>query len=270
MQNFNSSLYIVGTPIGNLGDVSKRAVEVLGLVNFVLCEDTRVSEKLMIAIGVHANFIIYNDYSVQKVIPKIIESMKNKEATYALISDAGMPLVSDPGYKLVNACIENEIPFTTVPGPSSVISALILSGFPSDRFMFCGFADDKKFDEISKINSTIIMFESPRRIIKTVQKIGQNFGERKIAVIREITKVFEERIIGSSSEVLDHFSINSPRGEMVIVIEPPRLEERVWLEAHLGLINDLNGILSDSDLSSILSRHLGVSKNSVYNFIKNL
>lgn len=270
MRNFSCSLYIVGTPIGNLGDISKRAIETLRKVDFVLCEDTRISGKLMKTIGINTKFIVYNDYNAQKIIPSIIEAMQNRQIVYALISDAGMPLISDPGYKLVNACIRNNISFTTVPGCSSVISALILSGMPGDRFMFCGFADDKKFNELVRINSTLIMFESSKRIEKTLQKINEFFADRDVVVVREITKIFEECIRGSVPEILDYFKLHVPRGEMVIVLSPPKTDYSHCLKQSLELIKDLKGKIPDTELSSIIAKHLGLSKNSVYNFIKTL
>lgn len=271
MQRSSCSLYIVGTPIGNLGDISKRAIEVLTDVDFVLCEDTRVSAKLLNSVGVHPKLLIYNDHNAQKVIPNIVENIKNRGTTYALISDAGMPLVSDPGYKLVNACLQNNIRFTTIPGACSVISSLILSGMPGDRFMFCGFANEKDFNELSEINSTIVMFESPRRVVKTVQKIGEVFGNRKIAIVREITKIFEECIRGEPSEILKHFNTNSPKGEMVIVIGPPTADKHNHdLEQYSELIRDLKDKISATELSSILSKHIRSSKNNIYNFIKTL
>lgn len=270
MRNFGCSLYIVGTPIGNLGDISKRAIETLQKVDFVLCEDTRISGKLMKMIGVNAKFIVYNDYNARQVMPSVIEAMRNRQMVYALISDAGMPLISDPGYKLVSACIRNNISFTTVPGASSVISALILSGMPSDRFMFCGFADDKKFNELVQINSTLIMFESPKRIEKTLQKINEFFADRDAVVVREITKVFEECIRGSVSEILDYFKFHAPRGEMVIVLSPPKTDNSCCLKQSLELIKDLKGRIPDAELSLIIAKHFGISKNSVYNFIKTL
>ncbi len=271
MQKSHCSLYIVGTPIGNLGDISKRAVETLTYVDFILCENTRVSAKLLNSIGIHSKLLVYNDHNAQKVIPSIIENIKHRDKTYALISDAGMPLVSDPGYKLVNACFENNICYTTIPGACSVISSLILSGMPSDKFMFCGFANEKDFNELAKINSTIIMFESPKRIIKTVQKIAEIFENRKIAIVREITKIFEEYIRGTPSEILNHFNANSPRGEMVIVIEPPILNKHNQdFKQYLELMRDLKGKIPIAELSSIFSKHIGVSKNNIYNFIKTL
>lgn len=272
MKNSNILLYIVGTPIGNLGDISKRAIEILQCVDYVLCEDTRVSDKLMQSIGLQKKLIVYNDHNATTVIPLVIDVMKNQNMKYALISDAGMPLISDPGHKLVNACIENDIGYTTIPGPCSVISALIMSGFPSDRFTFSGFADPKKFDEIAKINSTIIMFESPKRLLKTLQLLTCHFAGRRVAVVRELTKIFEEVVLGNTcAELIKHFTENAPRGEIVIVIEPPILSESQILQNDAKtLISSLRGKISDSELSSVISNHFNISKNAVYNFLKTI
>lgn len=264
------SLYIVGTPIGNLSDISKRAIETLQNVDFILCEDTRVSEKLLGSLGIKARLLVYNDHNATSVVPLVIQNILEKNCSYALISDAGMPLVSDPGYKLVQACLKNGVEFTTIPGPSAILSALVLSGLPSDKFIFCGFADHKKFTEIAEINATVIMFESPKRVVGTLQKLSQTFIDRKVAVVREITKIFEECIRGSFAEVLEHFKTYPPKGEIVIVIAPPSTNQRDCLQKYIDLIKQLKGKIPDPELSSILSNYLKISKNSVYNFLKTL
>ncbi|MDR0553019.1 MAG: 16S rRNA (cytidine(1402)-2'-O)-methyltransferase [Holosporales bacterium] len=264
------SLYIVATPIGNLKDISQRAVETLEIVDCILCEDTRVSEKLLRAIGISGKkLIVYNDYTASKIIDRIIHGIISEKLKFALISDAGMPLISDPGYKLIQSCIENKVSYTVVPGASSVLSALVLSGMPSNNFMFCGFVNPRKLEVLSKANTTLVMFESTSRIAKTISQIAKFFDNRKIAIVREITKIHEEVIIGKASELIERLAENPIRGEAVIVIEPPiDINSDNTLSEHKDLIMDLRERISDSELSTIISKHLKISRNSVYNFIK--
>lgn len=262
------SLYVVSTPIGNLQDLSERARYALGDVDAILCEDTRVAAKLLQSIGIKNKLIIYNDHNATLVIPKIIDTIKNEQKVYALISDAGTPLVSDPGYKLVNACIENEISYTHIPGACSVISALVLSGLPSNRFLFDGFVDEKKFDALSKIDSTIILFESPHRLVKSLKNMKLYFADRVISIVREITKIFEESIRGDLDYLIDHFEKTNPRGEIVIVISPPTKNiDMKKLQDLDPLIESMLGKISTKEISEILSKYSGVSKNKIYNFI---
>lgn len=264
----NVMLYIVATPIGNLSDISKRAEETLKSVDAVLCEDTRVTRKLLDHIGINKKLISYNDHNASKLVPQIIESIKKSGMIYALVSDAGTPVISDPGYKLVNACMEADIKYSMIPGPCAVVSAFVLSGLPSHRFLFDGFADPKRFQELSKIDSTIIMFESPNRLLNTLLEFQNFFADRKIAVVREISKVFEEVISGSLEYLLDHFKKNEPRGEIVVVISPPQNQDVLTLEKFLPMIESLSGKVSTKDLSLAISKYSGISKNKIYEFIK--
>lgn len=261
------NLYIVSTPIGNLKDISLRAIETLKSVDYVLCEDTRVSSKLLQNLDIKANLIVYNDHNALSVISKVIESIKTKNTTYALISDAGTPLVSDPGYKLANACIEHDIKYTIIPGASAVVSALTLSAMASDRFLFAGFVDSKKFQELSKINSTLIFFESPNRILKTLSSMKTSFKNRTVAVVREITKIYEETIRGEFKSVIDHFEKHTPRGEFVILLSPPKISDLEKINNIIPIVNDLFDKLSKKDLSNFLSKHFEISKNNIYNFL---
>ncbi len=270
MQNFDIFVYVVGTPIGNLADVSKRAILTLQSVDCILCEDTRVSAKLLQHLGIQKQLAVYNDHNASRVVPRVINDIKENNTKYALISDAGMPLISDPGYKLINACIENGVSYTTIPGPSSVISALIMSGMPSSQFTFCGFADPKKFDQIAEIPSTIIMFESPKRLLNTLKQIKVKFPNRMVAVVKEITKIFEQVVRGHCDVIIEHFQKEEPKGEFVIVIEPPTIDNEIQkLENAKNLIQSLRGHISDSELSLALSKYLQISKNTIYNFMKN-
>lgn len=260
-------LYIISTPIGNLEDISLRAIDTLKLVDHILCEDTRVSIKLLQHLGIKGNLMVYNDHNALEVIPKVIELIKSKGLTFALISDAGTPLVSDPGYKLVNACIENDISYTVIPGASAVTSALILSGLPSDRFTFAGFADSSKFNKLSSINSTLIFFESPNRVVKTLESMRGVFPNRTVAVVREITKMYESTIRGNYDSVIEHFKGNQPKGEFVILLSPPVRSVDDDIRSLIPLIDGLIDKLSKKDLSALLAKYSGISKNSIYNFL---
>lgn len=266
------NLYIVATPIGNLGDISMRAIEILKGVDHILCEDTRVSEKLLnsIAPGHKFSLIVYNDHNAQNVIPKIIERILNKNEVFAIISDAGTPLISDPGYKLVNACYNNNIEYSFIPGASSVISALVLSGMPSDRFLFDGFVDKKNFEELSKIESTIILFESPKRLISSLKIMKNYFKNRTVAIVREITKIFEEIKRGNFDDIIEYYSNRDEiKGEIVIVLSPPNIDNDAKLNELSSLIIDMLQKMSKKDACEILSRYTNISKNAIYNFIIN-
>ena len=261
-------LYIVATPIGNLRDVSYRALDVLKTVDVVLCEDTRVSVKLLQNFGITVSLMVYNDHNAIQVIPNIIKTIKSDSKTFALISDAGTPLISDPGYKLVNACIENDIKYTVIPGASAVISALVLSGFPTDRFMFAGFADLTKFAELSKINSTLIFYESPNRILKTLENMKLIFKNRTVAVIKEMTKIHETVIRGDFDCVISYFSQNKPKGEFVVLLSPPYTTNDEKLNELKPLISALSAKMSKKDICSILANYYGIAKNTIYNYMK--
>ena len=218
-----SSLYIVSTPIGNLNDISKRAIEVLSNVEIICVEDTRVSKKLLNRYKISNKMIVYNNFNESRQCDKILDYL-NQGKDVALISDAGTPCISDPGYLLVNSCRKNNIDVFSVPGPSSLIAALSISGLPTDAFYFEGFLPKKKgrktkFEALILLKHTIIIFESPMRIIKTLEDIKKYFGaERIVSIHREITKMFEESYLGSINQAIDHFSSKKCRGEFVLII----------------------------------------------------
>jgi 16S rRNA (cytidine1402-2'-O)-methyltransferase len=218
-----SSLYIVSTPIGNLNDISKRAIEVLSSVEIICVEDTRVSKKLLNRYKISNKMIVYNNFNESRQCDKILDYL-NQGKDVALISDAGTPCISDPGYLLVNSCRKNNIDVFSVPGPSSLIAALSISGLPTDAFYFEGFLPKKKgrktkFESLILLKHTIIIFESPMRIIKTLEDIKKYFGgERIVSIHREITKMFEESYLGNINQAIDHFSSKKCRGEFVLII----------------------------------------------------
>ena len=221
------TLYIVATPIGNAGDISLRALRVLNDVNIVACEDTRVTGKLFALHGIHTTLNAYHEHNAERTRPRLIKRLKNGE-TVALVSDAGTPMVSDPGYKLARACIEEGITVTTLPGASSVLAALVLSGLPTNRFFFGGFLPQKKgarvalLESFAAIPSTLVLLESPRRLAASLADMASALGERDVAVSREITKLYEETRRGSLQEMANAYAEeDAPKGEAVVVIGPP-------------------------------------------------
>ena len=220
-------LYIVATPIGNLGDLTERAYDILAAVSLVACEDTRVTGKLLSNRGIRTKLVAYHDHSPQSVRDGLIESLKNGE-TVALTSDAGTPLVSDPGYKLVAAAIEADIHVTAAPGPASPLAALVLSGLPTDRFLFGGYLPSKEkarreaIREFTTLRATLIFFESPRRLANSLSALAVHLGDRAATVARELTKIHEEVTRGRLSELAEKYlREGAPKGEVVIVIGPP-------------------------------------------------
>ena len=219
-----SKLYIIPTPIGNLGDFTLRAVEILKKVNIVLAEDTRVSKKLFNHYDINTIMKAHHQFNEHRELDGLIAKLKSG-TSFALISDAGTPCISDPGFLLVRECIKNEISVETLPGATAMIPALVNSGFASDRFVFEGFLPVKK-GRLTRIKSlldeerTMVFYESPHRVLKTLNNFIEFFSaERNVAVSREITKLFEETKRGSLIEVYEYFSQKKLKGEFVIVLE---------------------------------------------------
>lgn len=215
-------LYIVATPIGNLGDISLRALSILKACHSIVCEDTRVSKKLLKTYGISKPLIVYHDHNGEAVRPLLIDRLKANEII-ALISDAGTPLISDPGYKLVQCCQAENLLITTIPGPCSVISALVLSGQPTNQFYFAGFVNAKAFPSLSPLSATLVFFESASRLVASLQDIEKGLKGRNISVIRELTKIYENVQRGTPEDLIKHYTAYPPRGEIVIVVGPPAL-----------------------------------------------
>jgi len=221
--NLSGKLYIVSTPIGNLGDISFRCLETLKTVNVIACEDTRVTKKILHHYIINAKLITYNSINESKQVYRLIERLNSGE-NIALVSDAGTPCISDPGYRLVHDCHLENIEVVSIPGPSSVIAALSISGLPTDSFYFCGFLPRKKgrktkFEFLVSLPTTVIVYESPHRVLKTLKDIYSYMGDRNISVCREITKMYEEVLFDSVSSVINNFEErNSIKGEFVILI----------------------------------------------------
>lgn len=218
-----SKLYIVPTPIGNLKDMTFRAVEVLQSVDLILAEDTRTSGVLLKHYGITTPMRSHHMHNEHKTVAQVVNQIKAGE-TMALISDAGTPAISDPGFLLVRACIEAGIEVDCLPGATAFVPALVNSGFPNDRFVFEGFLPVKKgrqtqFKNLAEASKTTIFYESPHRLLKTLTQIIEFLGEdRAVSVSREISKLHEETIRGTAKEVLSHYTEHPPKGEIVIVV----------------------------------------------------
>ena len=218
-----SKLYIVPTPIGNLEDITFRAISVLKEVDFILAEDTRTSGKLLKHFEIAAQMHSHHMHNEHKSIEGVLHRIKNGE-TCALISDAGTPAISDPGFLLTRACVENNIEVDCLPGATAFVPALVKSGLPNDKFVFEGFLPVKKGRQtrlllLAEETRTMIFYESPHKLIKTLGHFVTYFGaERRLSVSRELTKMFEETIRGTAKEVLDHYTNKPPKGEIVIVV----------------------------------------------------
>ena len=218
-----SKLYVVPTPIGNLGDITLRAVEVLREVDFILAEDTRTTSFLLKHLGIETKMYSHHKFNEHATVRMVAESIEAGK-TVALVSDAGTPGISDPGFLLVRTCVEAGIAVETLPGATACIPALVQSGFPCDRFCFEGFLPQKKgrnkrLQELADEERTMIFYESPFRVVKCLEQFAEIFGEeREVSVTREISKKFEQTVRGTVAEVAEHFRHNEPKGEFVIVL----------------------------------------------------
>ena len=219
-----STLYVVPTPIGNLADITHRSLSVLIDVELILCEDTRVSRKLLKHYDIDTPTKSYHMHNEHRMVDGLVEQLQ-QGLSMALISDAGTPAISDPGFLLVRACLQAGLSVITLPGPTAFIPALIQSGFPSDRFVFEGFLPHKKgrksrLTQLAKENKTIVLYESPHRILKTLAQCVDVMGpDRPASISRELTKAFEETIRGTLEELEAHFTVHPPKGEFVLVIQ---------------------------------------------------
>ena len=215
-------LFVVGTPIGNLEDITLRAISTLQSVDIILAEDTRNSKKLLDAHQIETKMMSYHEHSSNKEIKKMIDLLLEGK-DLALISDAGTPTISDPGYGLIRDCIKHDIVIVPIPGVSAITAAMSVSGLPSDSFTFVGFLPQKKgrlkkIEQLKNIENTVILFESPYRLEKTLNQLLEHLGNRSVVVGRELTKLYEEVIRGNLIDVIKYFSKSKVKGEIVIMI----------------------------------------------------
>ena len=266
-----SGLYIVASPIGNLNDISSRAIQVLNEADVIACEDSRVTKKLFSLLGISCkkDFITYQNYNEEEQSPLLV-SLLEEGKSIALISDAGSPLISDPGYKIVRRCREKGIYVTAVPGCCAVITALQLSGLPTNRFMFAGFVPNKEkaradfLRELKDIPTTLVVYETAPRLLKTLEVIRDLYNEREVAVARELTKMYEECLRGTADDLIAHYTEKSPKGEIVIMIAPPS-ENTSHQEINVEEIlrEKLVEMPLKSAVREVVSQY-GLNKNEVY------
>ena len=228
-------LYLVGTPIGNLGDMTYRAVETLKSVDFICAEDTRVTAKLLNYFDIKASLISYHEHNAKTAGNVVVQRILAGE-NGAIVTDAGMPCISDPGEDLVKLCAEKGVEVNVVPGPSAVVSALAVSGLDTSRFAFEGFLSVTKkqrfshLAEVKNCTSTMIFYEAPHKLIYTLKDMLEYFGDRKISLCRELTKIHEEVFRTTLSQAVEYYTINKPKGEFVLVIEGAKAEDLVKAE----------------------------------------
>ncbi len=263
-------LYVVATPIGNAADITLRALDTLGRATAIACEDTRVTAKLMGIHGIHTPFVSYHEHNAAKMRPILIERMQAGESI-ALVTDAGTPLVSDPGYKLVRDCVAAGVAVTTLPGASAPLVALVLSGLPTDRFLFAGFLPNKSSarrataGELKNVPATLVFFESPQRLPDSLADLADILGPREAAVARELTKLYEEVRRGTLPELAAHYAeAGPPRGEVVLVIGPPGAEEAPSEADIDSLLREALTRLSVRDAAADVAARTGQPKRAVY------
>jgi 16S rRNA (cytidine1402-2'-O)-methyltransferase len=269
--NLAPGLYIVATPIGNLGDMTVRGLATLGAADVILCEDTRTTAKLLARYGIRTRLESYHEHNAERVRPGIIARLR-EQLSIALVSDAGMPLVSDPGYRLVVEAHAAGVAVTCCPGPSAVFAALALSGLPTDRFGFFGFVPHKPgerarvFAELAGLRSTLIFFESPRRIIETLHDIDKSLPGRAVVVARELTKLHEEVLRGSAMEIAATLAARAAvKGEITLLIGPPGDGSQVVSETQIDdAITEALQSSPASKAASGVARRLGLNRKDIY------
>tara|TARA_B110000008_G_scaffold35973_1_gene32299 strand:+ start:1770 stop:2633 length:864 start_codon:yes stop_codon:yes gene_type:complete len=271
IKNDESGLYLVSTPIGNLKDITFRAIEILKKSDFILCEDTRVSKNLLNKYEIKSKLISNHKFNEKKNTEKIIDHLKSGK-TISLISDAGTPSISDPGAILVNECVKQDIRIFSIPGPSAVASAVSISGF-SEKFFFYGFFPEKKqtleneLQKLSELNSSLVFFVSPRKINKIIPTLKKNFNGRKIVFCKEITKFYEE-YIRKDIDDLKLFN-KEPKGEFTIIISEKNIDKNTsqeLSESDKGIIRMLINKISLKEITSIVSQDKNISKKEIYNY----
>ncbi|MBP3300236.1 MAG: 16S rRNA (cytidine(1402)-2'-O)-methyltransferase [Clostridia bacterium] len=273
------SLYLVATPIGNRGDLSPRAVEILSSVDFIAAEDTRTSGILLTSFGIHKPMISYHDHNRRAHGEKILARLQAGE-TCALVSDAGMPAVSDPGEDLVAECLDAGLRVSTIPGPCAFVTALAMSGLPTRRFAFEGFLPTGKKDRRQLLDSlktdprTLLFYEAPHRLLDTLTEFSSVFGsDRRISCVREITKIYEECRRSTLGEAVEYFTETVPRGEFVLVLEgyAPSVSEALDEEQILALWREKSAEgMGKSAAAKAIAKEFSLSKQEVYDLIKDL
>lgn len=261
--------YIVATPIGNLDDITLRSLAVLRSADRIFCEDTRVTRKLLTRYGIAKRLETYHDHNAEEVRPVILEAL-HQGTRVALISDAGTPLISDPGFRLVRAALAEGLPVTAVPGPSAAVTALILSGLPPDAFLFAGFLPPRQatrrraLERWAAVDATLVFFESTRRLAESLADMAEIFGNRPAAVARELTKLHEEVRRGWLADLAEYYrKAGPPRGETVVVVGPPERGEPDRAEVD-ALMRSALAELGLRDAVAKLAIETGLPRNELY------
>ena len=264
------TLYLVATPIGNLSDITHRALQVLRDVDLIACEDTRHTHKLLSHYGITTKTVSYHEHNEQQRAEQLIDQLK-QGSNIAVVSDAGTPAVSDPGFRLVRAAIENEVAVVPVPGPSALISALVAAGLPTDEFFFAGFlpartnARRARLSELQSVPGTLIFYEAPHRLAATLKDAHEILGERDAVVARELTKVHEEIRRGRLSELSEHYEREEPRGEIVVLIDRNVISAAKPQSSIAALVDQFeqDGLDQRAALKKA-ARELGISRAEAY------
>lgn len=259
-------MYLVATPIGNLFDISLRALNILNKSKVIFAEDTRNSRKLLNFYEIDTPLVACHEYN--EIMPAVIEKIEKGEI-YSLISDAGTPTISDPGYRLVNWCVENDIEVVPIPGACAFIAGLCGSGLPTDRFTFCGFLPSKQharrevLQEVKSKIETLIFHESPKRILESLKDMLKIFGDRRCCVCRELTKLYEDFQRGSLSEIIEHFSENEPAGEFIVIISGNK-EESINKDQIFAELAELLNKFRVKEAVEIIVEKYSVNKKTIY------
>ena len=263
----SSGLYIVATPIGNLGDITLRSIETLRRCDVIACEDTRVTGKLLKHLELSKPMRRYDDHADARSRDALLELARSQAV--ALVSDAGTPLISDPGFQLVRAARESDIAVTAAPGPSAAIMALTISGLPSDRFQFVGFAPSKDgarvkfFNDIGSYDGSSIVYETGPRLLKSLRIVGELLGDRLLVVLRELTKLHEDFQSGTAAELSSHFEAHPPRGEIVLLVSPPNESETSEQDLD-ALLNEALKTQKASQAAAEVARQTGADRKALY------
>ncbi len=266
----SQGLHLVATPIGNLGDMSRRAAETLAGADLVACEDTRMTGKLLALLGIKATLTPYHEHNAERARPALLARMQ-AGGSVALVSDAGTPLLSDPGYRLVRACLDSGIPVTSVPGASALLPALQLAGLPCDRFLFAGFLANKTaarrrtLAELAAVPATLIFYESPQRLSASLGDMAEVLGPRPAAVARELTKLHEEVRRGTLAELAAHYAAaGAPKGEVTIVVGPPGDEPAPSADSIDAMLAQALETLSVREAAATVAAATGLARRAIY------
>lgn len=265
-----TGLYVVATPLGNLKDITLRALETLSSVDFIWCEDKRISVRLLQAYGIQTKLFAYHEHNADDEMPQILAKLE-AGASVALISDAGTPLISDPGMKLINACRENKFRLIPIPGCSAPITALCVAGLATNRFLFEGFLPNKKLkkqaiiDELKNIDATLVFFESPKRLLSSLELIAEILPDRQVTVARELTKIYEEVITLPAAEIYAEYkSRERIRGEIVLMIGPATTQVEVSQADIDAALTKALAKMRVKEAANFVAEQFGLPKKTLY------